>query len=39
VYKTLLIKERENIIRIPKANYKTINGWVLRAHYDGYTVE
>ena len=39
VYKTILIKERENIIRIPKSQYKTIDGWVLRAHYDGYTIE
>ena len=39
VYRTILIKERENIVRIPKSSYKTIDGWVLRANYDGYTTE
>ena len=39
VYRTILIKERENIVRIPKSSYKAIDGWVLRANYDGYTIE
>ena len=38
-YNSVIIKERENIVKIQKSSYKRINGWVLRAHYDGYTAE
>ncbi|MBR3578430.1 MAG: S8 family serine peptidase [Bacteroidales bacterium] len=38
-YRTVLIKERENIVKVQKSSYRNIDGWVLRAHYDGYTIE
>lgn len=38
-YRTVLIKERENIVKVQKSSYRNIDGWVLRAHYNGYTIE
>ena len=38
-YRTVLIKERENIVKVQKSSYRNIDGWVLRAHYDGYIAE
>ena len=39
VYKTIIVKDRENIIKIKKSTYRAIEGWVLRVHYNGYTSE
>lgn len=38
-YRTVLIKERENIVKVQKSSYRNIDGWVLRAYYDGYIAE
>ncbi|MBP5556758.1 MAG: S8 family serine peptidase [Bacteroidales bacterium] len=38
-YRTVLIKERENIVKVQKSSYRNIEGWVLRAYYDGYIAE
>ena len=38
-YRTVLIKERENIVKVQKSSYRNIDGWVLRAYYDGYLAE
>ena len=38
-YYAIVIKERDNMVKIQKSAYKDIDGWILRAHYDGYTVE
>lgn len=38
-YRTVLIKERENIVKVSKSSYRNIDGWILRAYYDGYTIE
>ena len=38
-YYTIVMKERDNTVKIQKSAYKDIDGWILRAHYDGYTIE
>ena len=38
-YRTVLIKERENIVKVSKSSYRNIEGWVLRVYYDGYIAE
>ena len=38
-YRTVLIKERENIVKVSKSSYRNIEGWVLRVFYDSYIAE
>ena len=38
-YRTILIKERENIVKVQKSSCRNIEGWILRVYYDGYVTE